>query len=243
MPHHVLSGGSCFTAADLHQLQTDISKLVGSSSAPKIQGQWLYYVDATAKATAISIDHVKQLLQDVDANDSKAVGGDALALYVTPRYISPWSSKATSIAHVCGLKETIQRIERGRRITIDLGKTCTDDDIAAFRGILHDRMTEIFSFEQPSTTDMFAEGSPAPLTVVDIFAEGQDPLVVLGDYNKKMGLSLDQSEIEYLVGVFQKLGRPPHDVELFMFAQVNSEYVYHTTMEYTYYQLQCMSCC
>jgi phosphoribosylformylglycinamidine synthase len=39
-----------------------------------------------------------------------------------------------------------------------------------------------------------------------------------------MGLSLDESEMQYLVDTFTKLGRPPHDVELFMFAQVNSEY-------------------
>ena len=223
MPHQVLTGGSCFTAADLHQLQTDISKLVGASDAPTIQGQWIYYVDTTDSATATSIGHVKQLFQDVQAEDVRPAGVNSVTLYATPRYISPWSSKATSIAHVCGLRQTIQRIERGKRITIDFGKPCDDDQIAAFRGVLHDRMTEIFGREPPSTQDMFAEGSPAPLTVVDIFADGQDPTAVLQAYNKEKGLSLDESEVEYLVGVFKKLGRSPNDVELFMFAQVNSE--------------------
>ncbi|KAG7117238.1 Phosphoribosylformylglycinamidine synthase like protein [Verticillium longisporum] len=37
--------------------------------------------------------------------------------YVTPRNISPWSSKGTSITHVCGLKDQIERIERGQAIT------------------------------------------------------------------------------------------------------------------------------
>ena len=51
-------------------------------------------------------------------------------LLVTPRLgtVSPWSSKATDIAHVCGL-EAVRRIERGtavfhrRRATLDGGGT------------------------------------------------------------------------------------------------------------------------
>ena len=37
-----------------------------------------------------------------------------------------------------------------------------------------------------------------------------------------MGLALDDSEIEYLVTKFAELGRSPSDVELYMFAQINS---------------------
>lgn len=49
--------------------------------------------------------------------------------YVTPRNISPWSSKATCIAYVCGLKEEIRRIERGRVILVQFSELFNGSDI------------------------------------------------------------------------------------------------------------------
>ena len=57
---------------------------------------------------------------------------------------------------------------------------------------------------------------------------GQNPLQLLKEYDAKHGLAMDQSEMEYLVDKFTQLGRPPHDIELFMFAQVNSEHCRHS---------------
>lgn len=61
--------------------------------------------------------------------------------------------------------------------------------------------------------------------VIDLFVEGSDPHQILRQANKTMGLALDDSEIEYLVAKFagdDGLGRSPFDVELYMFAQINS---------------------
>ena len=58
--------------------------------------------------------------------------------------------------------------------------------------------------------------------MIDLFVEGVDPQAILRKANKEMGLALDDSEIEYLVTKFQGLGRSPFDVELYMFAQINS---------------------
>ena len=41
------------------------------------------------------------------------------------------------------------------------------------------------------------------------------------------GLALSSEEIDYLVQSFRALGRDPHDVELMMFAQANSEHCRH----------------
>lgn len=223
MARQQIAGGSCYTAHDIQDLTARIAKATGVP-VKQIQGKWVYYLDLKA-ANAQVIQHVQQLLQlDSQQPVSAETNPNATAIYSTPRYISPWSSKATSIAHVCGMKESVARIERGKYLTVEFDTPSDDKRITAFRDILHDRMTEIFEFAPPSMDDMFAEGSPATLTVVDIFEEGKNPLEVLGAYNKEKGLSLDDSEMEYLVGVFTKLGRSPHDVELFMFAQVNSEY-------------------
>ncbi|KAJ3495288.1 hypothetical protein NLG97_g3503 [Lecanicillium saksenae] len=227
MPRSFLVGSSCFTAADLEELRGRIGK-AADVTVKQLQGDWFYYLDLKDNSDAV-FSRINELLQDFGSRQVPLdeTNANVLTLFITPRYISPWSSKATSIAHVCGLREGVNRIERGKRVMIEFDKPVTEQQITAFRDVLHDRMTEIFDRSQPEHATMFAEGSPSPLVVVDIFGEGKDPLAVLGDYNKEKGLSLDQSEMEYLVGVFKKLGRSPHDVELFMFAQVNSEHCRH----------------
>lgn len=228
MTHEVLVGGSCYTAAEAQKLLQRINKQ-SSLKVQSIRGNWLYYVDL--KQGAAGLDKVQQLLQLPHDAPAQPDIGNATAVYITPRNISPWSSKATSIAHVCGLKDQVHRIERGRVITIDLESSDSAPTAALapadlpFRDFIHDRMTETITSDHPSLDAMFVEGERAPLVVVDIFSDAQKPLSVLQEYNQKMGLALSQEEMEYLVDVYTKLGRPPHDVELFMFAQVNSEYV------------------
>jgi phosphoribosylformylglycinamidine synthase len=223
MPYEVLVGGSCFTQADAQKLRELIDK-ASPCKVQDIQGQWIYYVNLQVSSHD-ALEQVEELLHDVRGWGLASGGPDnAFTVYATPRYISPWSSKATSIAHVCGLRERVLRIERGRRISIQFADKLPDGHDAAFRDVLHDRMTELWSVEPPSLVHMFESKSPAPLVAVDIFADKEDPLRILREYNVQKGLSLDESEMQYLVGVFTKLGRPPHDVELFMFAQVNSEY-------------------
>ncbi|PHH69879.1 hypothetical protein CDD82_7464 [Ophiocordyceps australis] len=228
MAHDILVGGSCYTASTAHELKARANR----KSKPRIKqirGQWVYYVDFADAVSKRVVDQVKQLLHDVDSEPLLAAqsGSSSVTAYVTPRHLSPWSSQATSIAHVCGLKTHVRRIERGRRLLIELDAPLEPGDEASFCHVLHDRMTTTFSFEKPLLDVMFADNVPAALQVVDIFATGQQPLAVLSAYNKEKGLSLDESEMQYLVGVFEQLGRPPHDVELFMFAQVNSEHCRH----------------
>ncbi|KAG5994863.1 hypothetical protein E4U52_000683 [Claviceps spartinae] len=227
MPHEVLVGSSCFTESSAQELRARANK----TSQPKIKqirGQWVYYVDLKSSDRAV-IDNVKTLLQDIDSEPLLASESttSSITVYVTPRYLSPWSSQATNIAHVCGLASKVNRVERGRLLVVEFEDEYEVGQDATFRDILHDRMTETFAFEKPQLDVMFAAGIPAPLTVVDIFANGGDPLRTLQAYNKEKGLSMDDSEMQYLVDVFKKLGRSPHDVELFMFAQVNSEHCRH----------------
>lgn len=225
MPHEALSGGSCFTASEAQKLVDRINKQ-GNVQVESISGHWLYYVDVDLKKGHAGLDKVQQLLQVPQTGPSRTAPSNGTTVYITPRNISPWSSKATSIAHVCGLKDQVNRIERGRVVTIVFaGSHDSDAADLPFRDFIHDRMTETITTDQPSLDIMFVEGNRAPLVIVDIFAAGQEPISILKEYNQKMGLALSQEEIDYLVDVYTKLGRPPHDVELFMFAQVNSEYV------------------
>ncbi|KAL8822895.1 MAG: hypothetical protein Q9191_006377, partial [Dirinaria sp. TL-2023a] len=149
--------------------------------------------------------------------------------FVSPRAgtISPWSSKATNIAWVCGFQNVIRRIERGTIITITGLKHGESPDVV---DMLHDPMTDTISTHVPDLTLMFAEYSPAPLGIIDFGDSRQSNRDALESANKSLGLALDASEIDYLLDAYASNGaiaRSPTDVELFMFAQVNSEHCRH----------------
>ncbi|TYK66497.1 phosphoribosylformylglycinamidine synthase [Colwellia echini] len=150
-----------------------------------------------------------------------------LFLLVTPRpgTISPWSSKSTDIAHNCGLANVV-RLERGIAyyITLQNGAVLTTEQEVQLNTLLHDRMMEsIFNdFDQASL--LFASSEPGKLTAIDIENGGKAALV---NANVELGLALAEDEVNYLFENFTKLGRNPHDIELYMFAQANSEHCRH----------------
>ncbi|KAI8990220.1 phosphoribosylformylglycinamidine synthase [Pilobolus umbonatus] len=162
-------------------------------------------------------------------------------LLVVPRAgtISPWSSKATNIAHLCNLYDYVERIERGiaYHITKKDGTQLTDKEISSILDLIHDRMTQSVSTVIPLSESVFHHGTPAPLTVVDLMSTtGSNPEAArqkLVDANITLGLALANDEIDYLINAFvgkagtDALKRNPTDVELFMFAQVNSEHCRH----------------
>jgi phosphoribosylformylglycinamidine synthase len=145
-------------------------------------------------------------------------------LVVVPRpgTISPWSSKATDIVHVCGLS-AVRRIERG--IVYDLQRAgALDVGTRARAGaVLHDRMTEAVLADLESGLVLFTSETPRRLASISI-AGGSG---ALAEANTRLGLALSEEEIEYLYSTFTALGRGPSDVELMMFAQANSEHCRH----------------
>ena len=154
---------------------------------------------------------------------------DAL-IVVTPRFgtVSPWASKATDIAHNCGLN--VRRVERivEYRLMLKqplLGKAAlTDDQFAKVAAILHDRMTESVMFDRVAALGLFNEVQAAPMAHMDVLKDGR---LALDTANREFGLALAADEIDYLAQAFTQLKRNPTDVELMMFAQANSEHCRH----------------
>lgn len=207
-----LTGGSAFTESEAQKLKARINK-DGQIAISSIRGSWHYHVHLTDDTAVTAIrEQLEQLLPLQDSNQTPPLAhiGYTQTYHVSPRNISPWSSQATSIAQVCGLSQ-VERIERSRSITVEFEKPHDSHDIP-FRDVLYDRMTEHISYEEPDPNQMFAQKERLPLEVVDIFVPGRNPIDVLKDYNQQRGLALDQSEMEYLVEVFTKLGRPPQYV-------------------------------
>ncbi|WP_339906572.1 phosphoribosylformylglycinamidine synthase, partial [Pseudomonas guineae] len=140
-----------------------------------------------------------------------------------PRFgtISPWSSKASDIARNCGLAK-IQRIERGLAYYVSGELNAAEAQQVA--DLLHDRMTQLVLDNLEGAAALFSHAQPKPLTAVDILGGGR---AALEQANVELGLALAEDEIDYLVTSFNGLGRNPHDIELMMFAQANSEHCRH----------------
>jgi phosphoribosylformylglycinamidine synthase len=145
-------------------------------------------------------------------------------LFVTPRHgtISPWSSKATDIAHNCGLGK-VKRLERGIAYYVE-ASTLTAEQQKHLQGLLHDRMVEVILPRFEAAEVLFTHTQPAKFSSVNILAEGRRALEVA---NVNLGLALASDEIDYLVDNFVRLKRNPNDIELMMFAQANSEHCRH----------------
>ncbi len=156
---------------------------------------------------------------------------DGPLIVVTPRFgtVSPWASKATDIAHNCGLG--VRRVERitEYRLALKTGllggtPQLTAEQVAGVAALLHDRMTESVMFERALAARLFTELHAAPMAHVDVLRGGRAALVAA---NQTFGLALADDEIDYLVNAFAELKRNPTDVELMMFAQANSEHCRH----------------
>jgi len=137
---------------------------------------------------------------------------------VTPRVgtISPWSSKATDIAGLCGLSSLL-RIERAIAYRVQGER----DTVSA---ALHDRMTESVLTSTNDLKRLFEHQTPKPLVHIDVLRDGRTALEVA---NRELGLALAADEVDYLLENFIALKRNPSDAELMMFAQANSEHCRH----------------
>jgi phosphoribosylformylglycinamidine synthase len=196
------------------------------SKIPAVTGLYAEFMHFSDLSQALSEDQ-QQILERILRYGPKAeVQEPSGQLFlVVPRLgtISPWSSKATDIAHNCGL-ESIKRLERGIAYYVQSASPLSDADQQVIADQLFDRMVEAVLTSIDAAADLFVEEQPKPLTTVDILAGKRDALVKA---NVDLGLALADDEIDYLVESFTDLQRNPTDVELMMFAQANSEHCRH----------------
>nr|WP_236600021.1 phosphoribosylformylglycinamidine synthase [Ramlibacter alkalitolerans] len=197
---------------------------------PKISGIAARYVHLVASDHAFTAEERERLAALLTYGEPSTGAGQGPLLVVTPRLgtVSPWASKATDIAHNCGL--AIRRIERAVEYRLQLasgwlGKPQLEAaQLAAVADLLHDRMTESVVPSLDEAERLFTEVQAQPMEHVDVLAGGR---AALEEANRRFGLALADDEIDYLVQAFTGLARNPTDVELMMFAQANSEHCRH----------------
>jgi phosphoribosylformylglycinamidine synthase len=159
----------------------------------------------------------------LDYGDPVRPGSGPMRL-VVPRLgtISPWSSKATDIAHRCGL-DVLLRIERGIAWFFE-SSAVPEPEFQRGLGLIHDRMTETVLASPEEADTLFRRHEPRPFANVKVSARGR---VALEEANASLGLALAPDEIDYLLAHYRRIVRDPTDVELTMFAQANSEHCRH----------------
>jgi phosphoribosylformylglycinamidine synthase len=211
----------------LPRLQAVSDKITGLSA------RFVHLASFDAAPDAATVDRLGQLLTygepATEAHLALEKAG-APALLVMPRLgtVSPWASKATDIAHNCGL--ALHRVERLVEFRVGLKSgllskaSLSEVQLRAVADLLHDRMTEAVNTERSQAEALFTELHPAPMEHVDVLGGGR---AALEKANVDWGLALADDEIDYLVNAFNGLKRNPTDVELMMFAQANSEHCRH----------------
>jgi phosphoribosylformylglycinamidine synthase len=207
-------------------------KLAGKLSPidPRLQlahTEFVHFAELSRPLVADRLERLEKLLSYGPGLPPAAAGqcAGARLMLVVPRpgTISPWSSKATDIAHNCGIDEVL-RLERGIAYYLQVPAGLDGGALDAVAALLHDRMTESVLDSLESAERLFEHASPAPMTSVDVLGGGRAALQAA---DRDLGLALADDEIDYLVESFTRLGRNPSDVELMMFAQANSEHCRH----------------
>lgn len=256
MSHHILVGPQALSQFRVDNLVKSINEYSNSTSIIRaVRSCYVHYVDAKVPALSpkdqellealltydsplnTETDHLSKLLVDavVENVDNPVLEEDTYLVRILPRSgtISPWSSKATNILEVCGLDSKINRVERGLALLIKVipGFPQLENLNEVSLKTVFDRMTqEMHLHSPPSVENLFAHHQPKKLVHVPLVSDAakNPPEVTLANANREFGLALDKGEMDYLIDAFAKiLKRDPTDVELFMFAQVNSEHCRH----------------
>jgi len=231
-----LRGAPALSDFRLTKLRQDL-ELAGIRTR-EITTAYIHIVEVDGALTDEETVVLERLLTYGPRRESHEPHGLLQVVAPRPGTISPWSSKATDIAHICGLTK-VRRIERATAYCIEvdpasLGKplsVLSPAQLEALRARIHDRMTQaVFgSFEDLEV--LFRHEPPRPLTTIPVLAEGR---AALERANQQLGLALADDEIDYLVENFTALGRDPNDIELMMFAQANSEHCRHKIFRATW---------
>ena len=212
-----LPGGPALTPFRRQQLLTSLQTVVPAVTG--VTATFHYFVDATRETPEL----VEKLGALLPVAPEVPAAPESRVLVVVPRLgtLSPWASKATDIARSCGLTE-VHTVERGT--VYELAGVKSDAEAAALAPLLHDRMTESVLRRLADARQLFRRDPPKRLARVAVLDDGRNALVRA---NVRLGLALDDEEIDYLAASFSALRRDPTDVELMMFAQANSEHCRH----------------
>src|SRR5665213_2077951 len=128
-----------------------------------LRARFVHFVDVSAPLAPADQALLTQLLTYGPAAQPAAAAAAPVTqvLLVVPRAgtISPWSSKATDIAQVCGLG-SVRRIERGIRYELGVAQALDPAAVTRVAAPLFDRMTEMAVATAAEAEQLFAHHAP-----------------------------------------------------------------------------------
>jgi len=203
-----------------------------------------YAVESREKLSDKDLEKLKWLFGGAECIAESVLKGT----YIGPRreMITPWSTNAVEITQNMGIAG-ISRIEEFTNDELRM----TNDEFSVTR---HASPVTDSSVTRHASrvTDSSVTRHASPVTSFDpmlqhvyegldqeIFhiVHDPDPVIFIDDiaaYNNKVGLALSSEEIQYLIGLSQKLNRKLTDSEVFGFSQVNSEHCRHKIFNGTF---------
>ena len=215
----ILRGAPALTDFRHQSLLQKIQAIV--PEAGQLYAEFVHFLNLSAALGEAEEQRLQQLLNYGPQTQVQEPTGRLFLVVPRLGTVSTWSSKATDLLRHAGITP-LKRIEQG--IAYYLDAELSESQAKAVRALLHDRMSQTVLGELSAAKALFAAEEPRPLAVVDVLGGG---LAALQQADAELGLALAEDEMEYLVNSFEKLGRNPHDVELMMFAQANSEHCRH----------------
>ncbi|MDH5301641.1 MAG: phosphoribosylformylglycinamidine synthase [Gammaproteobacteria bacterium] len=216
-----LRGAAALSPFRIEKLLQSIRAEVASVSA--VVAEFVYFAQAEPRLSDAQLSALRDLLNDGQQVSPTTPAGQLRLVVPRPGTITPWSTKATDIAHHCGL-DNLARVERGIAYYVTSNQALTAAQLRAVDALIHDRMTERVLADADDAEALFSHAQPAPMRTVDILGNGRAALAAA---NRNWGLALAEDEIDYLVENYTALKRNPSDAELMMFAQANSEHCRH----------------
>ena len=217
----ILSGASSLSAFRRQKLLANLQHRIPTITS--VVAEYVHFAEVDGILSDQDYSTLAALMTYGPSEQKGATEGTLLLVLPRPGTISPWSSKATDIAHNCGL-QNIVRVERGVAYYLQSECELTEQQSGFLAELLSDRMVETVVSDLQQAEMLFTHQQPRALAQVDILAEGSSALKLA---NVELGLALADDEIDYLVASFEGLQRNPSDAELMMFAQANSEHCRH----------------
>ncbi|WP_273382960.1 phosphoribosylformylglycinamidine synthase [Actinobacillus porcinus] len=217
----IFRGSAALSDFRLNQLATRFQN--ANLPVKSCYAEYMHFAHLSAALSVEETQELEELLHYGPTLAQHEPKGECFVVIPRVGTISSWSSKATDIAHNCGLEKVI-RLERGLAFYFEFDRALTADEEDKLRAHIHDRMMESVVRKAEDAAKLFDQQEPKPFTTVDVLNGGRK---ALEDANVNLGLALAEDEIDYLVENFTALGRNPVDIELYMFAQANSEHCRH----------------
>ena len=106
----ILTGAPSLSAFRSKKLLSTLQQTVPSTAS--VYAEYVHFAELSQPLSESGVETLQALLTYGPREEKTSTVGQLILVVPRPGTISPWSSKATDIAHNCGLDQVV-RVERG----------------------------------------------------------------------------------------------------------------------------------